>query len=50
MMSECFDCRWANEYLLAYWYPYFKPSCLKGEAMDKKGKCECFEQIGRLSR
>ena len=50
MMDECYDCKWANEYLLAHWYPHFDPTCLKGESMNQKDKCKHFEQIGRLSR
>ena len=46
----CQDCRFADEYLLPYWYPHFNPTCLKKHNMKNKEECKDFEQIGRLSR
>ena len=50
MISQCYDCKYANEYLLQYWYPYYSPSCLKGNPMYTKVTCKDFELIGRQSR
>ena len=45
---DCYTCRYANEYLLGYWYPYFNPTCSKGYPLG----CLCgeYEMIGRNSR
>ena len=50
MIEECYECRYATEYLAWWWFPYFDPTCLKGLEMDKEEECGCYEQIGRLSR
>lgn len=46
----CQDCRFADEYLLPYWYPWCKPTCCKGHSMKDKEECEDFVRIGRGSR
>ncbi len=51
VLYTCQHCRFANEYLLWYWYPYCKPTCSKGHPLNKDS-CSCFdfELMGRLSR
>ena len=47
----CQDCKFADEYLLPYWYPYCTPTCLKGHGIcEDKVECADFKLIGRLSR
>ena len=43
------DYEMANEYLLWYWYPYYRPTCLKGHSIPQT-ECLEFELIGRRSR
>lgn len=48
---RCRECKFANEYLLYWWYPYFDPTCLKGHSCaPEKHACADFQLIGRLSR
>ena len=50
MISECYNCKHANEYCLPYWFHWFDPTCSKGEPMYIEENCRLYEQIGRLSR
>lgn len=49
-LSDCYNCKYADEYMAYWWYPKYDPSCSLGNQMDIDNECECFEQIGRLSR
>ena len=50
--GKCRDCRYADEYIPSYAYPYIQPRCSKGvKSIDYDSTaCEDFELIGRLSR
>ena len=50
MIEQCYECKWANEYLLLFWYPLVNPTCLKGLPMYTDDECGDFELIGRRSR
>lgn len=50
MITQCEECKWANQYLLWYWFPYFNPTYSKGLPMNIEGECDCFNLIGRRSR
>ena len=50
MISQCYDCKFADEYLAWWWYPYMDPTCMKGHGMNSNENCLDFEQVGRLSR
>lgn len=49
-LNECYNCKYANEYLLTYWYPRFNPTCSLGHQMDTDNECRDFQLIGRGSR
>ena len=50
--AKCRDCRYADEYIPSYAYPYILPKCSLGvKSIDyDTGACEEFELIGRRSR
>ena len=50
MIEECYECRYANEYLAWWWFRICDPTCLKGLPMNVKTECKDFKQIGRRSR
>lgn len=50
MINQCYDCVFACEYLLPYWFPYFDPTCCLGNPMHIKKECFDFKRIGRESR
>lgn len=48
---HCCDCKFANEYVAYWWFPYFDPSCSKGHScFPNKDACCDFQIDGRLSR
>ena len=50
-LYKCSDCKFANEYVAYWWYPYFTPTCLKGHSCNAdKQACSDFKLIGRQSR
>ena len=49
-LSECYHCRFADEYLAWWWYRICDPTCSKGLPMNTYEHCLSYEQIGRLSR
>lgn len=50
-LYQCSDCKFANEYVAYWWYPYFDPTCSKGHGCNvNKGACSDFKLIGRQSR
>ena len=50
MINQCYECKYANEYLLPYWFPKYPPTCELGEPMHTNHKCENYQLIGRQSR
>lgn len=50
--AKCRDCRYADEYIPSYAYPYILPKCSRGvKSIDyDTGACEDFEMNGRNSR
>ena len=50
--AKCRDCRYADEYIPSYAYPYILPKCSRGvKSIDYDSTaCEDFELIGRRSR
>ena len=50
MIDECYECRYANEYIAWWYFPYFDPTCSLGLPMGIDEECECFKRIGRRSR
>ena len=49
-LSECYNCKHADEYLAWWWYRVCDPTCSKGLPMNTYEHCLDFKQIGRLSR
>ena len=49
-VSECYNCKHADEYVAYWWFPYYAPTCSKGLPMNTYEHCLDFKQIGRLSR
>jgi len=47
--TTCTYCKNANEYIAWWWYPYYRPTCLKGHSLKRdKSKCkdfECYKKI-----
>lgn len=50
MIEECYDCKYANEYLAWWWFRLYNPTCMLGNPMNVKGECKDFRLIGRNSR
>lgn len=50
MIEECYDCKYANEYLAWWWFRICDPTCLKGLPMNTEYECKKFIKIGRGSR
>ena len=47
----CANCKFADEYVAYWWFPYIDPTCSKGHSCSAtKSACADFQLIGRLSR
>lgn len=46
---KCRDCKYADEYLCWWWYPYYDPTCLKGHSIPQTD-CEDYVKLGRDCR
>ena len=50
MIEECYDCKYADEYLAWWWFRIYNPTCMLGNQMNVKEECKDFQLIGRNSR